>query len=61
MKKHFHMMKTQGGENFQAQASAPNSDAHRRNCIYDPRPRSGQLSALFSFDVYILFDPGATL
>ena len=70
IKKHCPMIKTQGGENSQAQANAPNSNALKKNCFYTLKSRSDQESSLdvvtdmlklFSFDIYALLDPRATL
>ena len=64
------MMKNQGRENAQAQASAPNPDAPKKNHFYALQSCSDQESStevvtgmlkLFSFNVYALLDPGAIL
>ena len=63
------MMKTQGGENSQAQASSQNPDAPMKNHFYSLQSRSDQeisqdmvtgVLKLFYFYVYALLDPGET-
>ena len=59
------MMKARGMENSQAQSSAPNHDAPKKNHFYVVQSRGDQESSpdvvidmlqLFSFDVYALLD-----
>lgn len=70
MVKDFPMIKTQGRESNQPQASGPSFDASKRNHFYalkysgnqevSPKFVTGMLQ-VFSINVYALLDPGATL
>ena len=69
MKRDCPMIKAQGRENFQAQASDPNSDAPKKNLFYVLRCRGEQeessyvvsgMLQVFSINVYTLLDLGAT-
>ena len=66
----FPMMRTQGRENSQAQAGAPNPYTPKKNHFYSLQSRSDQeissgvvtdMLKIFFFDLYALLDPGATL
>ena len=70
MKRDVSMMKSRGRVNAQAPASASNLDDPKKNHFYSILSQSYQESLpdvvsdmlkLFSFDVYDLWDPGATL
>ena len=70
MKRDCTMMKSQGRENAQAQASALNSDAPKKNHFYSFQSRSDKerspdvvagMLIFFYLAVYDFFDLGATL
>ena len=70
MKRDYPMMMSQRRENAQAQASAPNPDAPKKNLFYALQSQGDQESSsdvvtsvlqLFSVDVYALLDAGDRL
>ncbi|KAH0685720.1 hypothetical protein KY290_017248 [Solanum tuberosum] len=70
MRKDCPMLKAQGRENAQAQASGPNPDAPKKNHFYALQSRGDHESSpdvvtgmlqVFTINVYALLDPGANL